>query len=158
MVLNADTQICGVMGKRPAVQKSSYLMAEAPATDLAVVRVMAAELEAYLLGDQLYRTITISIGGGKQNLQMTGADLLTRLQRLDGMTAQLSAAERADLHAQQAHISAITSRFAHQFQARLQREIKARLDGLQWFLDDCAANNLRCHIDFPFEMRNRKSA
>lgn len=143
-----------------AKAKSSYLVAEEPAFDLAVVQVMAVELEPYLLADHLYHTITVSYAGAQQNLQMTGADLLTRLHRLIGAAAHLTDTERRELARLQASVAQVCRRLQPQWQERLAREIKARLSSLQWFLDDCLADSpteaLRCHVEFPFEMRNRQ--
>ncbi|MCB0107556.1 MAG: hypothetical protein KDE53_16660 [Caldilineaceae bacterium] len=144
------------VGGETILRKSSYVVAETPATDLAVVRAMVEELETYLLADQLYRTITVSFADGPQNLQMTGADLLTRLRRLRGHWEQLSADEQHELTTLQTKTDAILRRWHGQFQQRLRREIKARLDSLQWFLEDCTTETQRCHIEFPFEMRNRQ--
>jgi hypothetical protein len=131
-------------------------MAEDPATDLAIARTMAEELEDYLIADDLYRTITVAFPTGNQNLQMTGADLLTRLYRLQGERATLTAAQRTELEQLQQQVDQTIYSLRTRFHQRLQREIKARLDSLRWFLDDCASDRQRCHVEFPFEMRNRQ--
>ena len=138
------------------INKSSYVMAEDPSTDLVTVLAMAEELEDYIIADDLYRTITVRTAGGNQNLQMTGADLLTRLYRLQGERGQLSASEQAQLDAAQQRVKQTIYSLRTRFHNRLQREIKTRLDSLKWFLDDCGADRQRCHVDFPFEMRNRQ--
>ena len=42
------------------------------------------------------------------------------------------------------------------FNERLARELKARLDSLKWFLDDCTDDRARCRTNYPFEIRNRQ--
>lgn len=136
--------------------KSSYVMAEDPATDLAITQAMTEELEEYIIADDLYRTITVRTAGGNQNLQMTGGDLLTRLYRLQGERDQLSSSEQAQLDGTEQLVKQIIYSLRTRFHNRLRREIKTRLDSLKWFLDDCGADRQRCHVDFPFEMRNRQ--
>ena len=136
--------------------KSSYVMAEEPATDLAIVKVMADELEDYIIKDELYRTIAVPAAVGTQNLQMTGADLLTRLYRLNGERQALAPALQQQVDEVQQRTTQIIYSLRTRFHVRLEREIKARLDTLRWFLDDCLSDRQRCHVEFPFEMRNRQ--
>lgn len=138
------------------MSKSSYVMAEDPAHDLAIVRAMNEELEEYIVEDELYRTITVSLPSGDQMLQMTGADLLTRLYRLQGERSQLSAEEQSIFDTVKESVERTIYSLRTRFHKRLEREIKARLDSLKWFLDDCAADSQRCYVEFPFEMRNRQ--
>ena len=89
-------------------------------------------------------------------LQMTGADLLTRLHRLQAERNMLSPAEQARLDAVKTLADTTITSLRTRFLERLQREIKARLDSLKWFLDDCQVDSQRCRVEFPFEMRNRQ--
>lgn len=136
--------------------KTSVLMAQEPTTDLVIVEAMADELETYIVANELYRTLSLRTAEGNQTLQMTGADLLTRLYRLQGERNLLSAADQARLDTVQTHVDNTIYSLRNRFQERLQREIKARLDSLKWFLDDCLADRQRCRVEFPFEMRNRQ--
>ena len=136
--------------------KTSVLMAQEPTTDLVIVEAMADELEAYIVANELYRTLSLRTAEGNQTLQMTGADLLTRLYRLQGERNLLSAPDQARLDAVQTRVDDTIYGLRNRFQERLQREIKARLDSLKWFLDDCLADRQRCRVEFPFEMRNRQ--
>lgn len=136
--------------------KTSVLMAQEPTTDLVIVEAMADELETYIVANELYRTLSLRTAEGNQTLQMTGADLLTRLYRLQGERTLLSAPDQARLDAVQTRVDDTIYSLRNRFQERLQREIKARLDSLKWFLDDCLADRQRCRVEFPFEMRNRQ--
>lgn len=138
------------------MNKSSHVMAANPAHDLVIVRVMSEELEEYIIGEDLYRTINVRLPEGDQILQMTGADLLTRLYRLQGERAQLSSNQQAELDELKANVERTIYSLRTRFHKRLEREVKARLDSLKWFLDDCASDMQRCHVEFPFEMRNRQ--
>ena len=138
------------------MSESSYVMAEEPADDLVIVRAMAEELEDYIINDDLYRTISVRLPAGDQMLQMTGGDLLTRLYRLQGEREQLSSEQQSTLDELKQQVDTTIYSLRTRFHKRLEREIKARLDSLRWFLDDCASDVQRCHVEFPFEMRNRQ--
>lgn len=135
---------------------SSILVAADPAVDLAVADTFAAELEVYLVDDQLYRTVFVTTPAGSQSLQMTGGDLLARLYRLQQDRANLSAAEQAQLDEVQQRTESTIYSLRTRFHQRLQREAKARLSSLKWFLDDCRTDRQRCRVEFPFEIRNRQ--
>ncbi|MEZ4659266.1 MAG: hypothetical protein R2911_17015 [Caldilineaceae bacterium] len=136
--------------------KSSYLLAEAPEVDLAVASAMAQELERYLTQDELYWTLIVRVEGRERSLKMTGGDLLTRLHRLQHMRDQLSAWQNERLDEAQKLVNEMSYSLRTRFHQRLQREAKARLGSLRWFLDDCPADPPRCRVEFPFEMRNRQ--
>ena len=64
------------------MSKSNYVLAEEPAVDLAVLEAFTAELEEYIIKDELYRTVRVHLPAGDQMIQMSGGDLLTRIFRL----------------------------------------------------------------------------
>lgn len=136
--------------------KPSYVLAEDPEVNLKIAEAMVGELEDYLLKDDLYRTVIVRPPGNDQILKMTGADLLTRLHRLRAVRDQLTPEQQARLDAAEQSALAIISSLRTRFHDRLKREIKARLDSLKWFLDDCAQDPKQCRTEFPFEMRNRQ--
>jgi hypothetical protein len=133
-----------------------YLMAEDPGTDLEITEAMVAELEAYIVSDELYRTLIVHASRGDENVRMTGGDLLARLHRLQGERAALPPAQQERIDAAQRSADAAIYSMRTRFQERLQREMKARLDSLRWFLDECDEDRQRCRGEFPFEMRNRQ--
>jgi hypothetical protein len=131
-------------------------MAEDPATDLAVAGEMVAELEDYIVKDELYRTLTVRLQSGDQRVVMTGGDLLTRLRRLQGERAFLTPEEQQRLDETARQAENIIYSLQSRFHDRLLREMNARLDSLTWFLDDCLEDMRRCRANYPFEMRNRQ--
>lgn len=141
-------------------RRNSYLLVESAASDLVVACVMVQELEPYLLQDQLYRTITVPTGSGHRKQQMTLTDLFSRINRLQKVADELNPDEKDTLNVVHQQIAQIRAQYQAAFEARLLRELKAHLNGLRWFLDDCMAAKpqemRRYHIDFPFEMRNRQ--
>lgn len=135
---------------------TAYLIAASPVEDLNIAEAMEQELEDYLVKDDLYRTIIVSLPSGDQKLQMTGGDLLTRLHRLKAVRDQLSPDLQARLDAVETRARQTIYSLRSRFYDRLRREMKARLDSLKWFLDDCTSEPQRCRAEFPFEMRNRQ--
>jgi hypothetical protein len=138
------------------MNNEGYLMAEDPSVDLEIAEIMADELEDYIVGDELYRTVVARTSAGDRRLSMSGGDLLARLGRLQGERSALSDDEQRRLEVLQEKADTIIYSLKTRFYERLNREFKARLDGLRWFLDDCAENQGKCRGEFPFEMRNRQ--
>lgn len=134
----------------------STVLIEDPSTDLEIVEGMIPELEDYIIKDEVYRTVILPTSAGDQNIRMTGGDLLARLHRLQGARDELSPEQQQRLDAAQSQADAIIRSLRTRFNQRLLREMKARLDSLRWFFDDCAADRQRCRVEYPFEMRNRQ--
>ena len=59
------------------------------------VEAMAQELEAYMIANEVYRTLLISTVGNNRTLQMSGGDLLARLNQLKAGREKLGDAGRA---------------------------------------------------------------
>jgi hypothetical protein len=138
------------------MSKNNYVLAEDPATDLAVLEAMVAELEDYIVKDELYRTVRVVTPGGAQMVQMSGGDLLTRIFRLTGERDRLTPDQQVRFDAVRAQAERVIYGLRTRFHERLNREVKARLDALNWFLDDCAGDPPRCRSEYPFEIRNRQ--
>ena len=138
------------------MNEEGYLMAEDPSVDLEISEIMVDELEDYIIDDELYRTVIARTSAGDKNLNMSGGDFLARLGRLQAERAALTEAEQARLDALVKRAEAVIYSLKTRFHERLNLEFKARLDGLRWFLDDCAQNQSKCRGEYPFEMRNRQ--
>lgn len=136
--------------------RTSKLIAEEPAVDLAIVEAMVDHLEDYIIREDLYQTVFASTPRGEQRLQMTGGDLLTRLYRLHAQRDDLTSEQATRLDVLQASADATIKSLKTRFLTRLQVEVKARLDGLSWFLDDYAEDSQQGRVEFPFEIRNRQ--
>jgi hypothetical protein len=134
----------------------STVLVEDPSIDLEIVEGMIPVLEDYIIKDEVYRTVIVPTSVGDQNIRMTGGDLLARLHRLSGERDALTAAQKQRLDAAQAKADQVITSLRTRFQQRLLREMKARLDSLRWFFDDCGADRQRCRVEYPFEMRNRQ--
>ena len=134
----------------------SYLVAENPVVDLEIAEAEVAELEDYIISDELYRTVIVRGASGDENIRMTGGDMLARLHRLQGEREILTAEQQARLDAAQRKADTTIYSYKTRFHERLYREVKARLDSLRWFLTECSDDPRRCRTEFPFEMRNRQ--
>ena len=136
--------------------KNNYVLAEEPAADLAVLEAFAAELEEYIVKDELYRTVRVHLPSGDQMIQMSGGDLLTRIFRLAAERDRLTPEQQARFDAARSAAEKTIYSLRTRFHQRLLREIKTRLDSLNWFMDECASEPARCRGEYPFEIRNRQ--
>ena len=139
----------------------STVIAATPETDLAVVGAMAGQFESYILRGEVYRTVVVpasTVGGGtgERPVQSSGGDVLARLHKLEAQSNLLTEAQKQELTEAQAQIGKTAERLPSHFQALLLREARARLNSLNWFLDDCGENGRECRVQYPFEIRNRQ--
>jgi hypothetical protein len=138
------------------MSKSSSVVAEDPLHDLEVVEAMIGELEEYIVNDDLYRTVLLNTSRGDERINMAGGDMLARLYRLQGQREQLSPDLQARIDSAQTRADEIIYSLRTRFDDRLHREMKARLDSLRWFIDDCIGEAQRCRANYPYEIRNRQ--
>ena len=135
---------------------NSYLLGEEPVVELDLLAAMVAELEEYIIKDELYRTLIASTSAGDRQLTMTGGDMLTRFYRLQHEDDQLSREQQNRVAVLEKQAESTIYSLKTRFNQRLVREMKARLDSLTWYLDDCATDRQRCRTNYPFEIRNRQ--
>jgi hypothetical protein len=136
--------------------KSNYVMAVDPATDLAILEALNAELEDYTTGSDLYRTVRVQTPEGAQMIQMSGGDVLTRIFRLAAEAGRLTPEQQRRFATVRAAAEKTIYSLRTRFHALLNREVKARLDALNWFLDDAVTDPKRARSEYPFEIRNRQ--
>ncbi len=141
--------------------KLSTVIAAAPETDLAVVEAMAGQFESYILGGQVYRTVVVPTPGDRRGeaarpVQSSGGDVLARLHKLAAQSELLSREQAQRVAEARGAIEKATARLPSHYQALLLREARARLNSLNWFLDDCSENRRECRVQYPFEIRNRQ--
>lgn len=138
------------------MSKLSTTIAADPSVDLAVIREMAHEFQNYILGDEVYRTLTIRIGRGDEQIQSSGGDLLARLHKLEAQRNKLTAEQQQEFAEVRRQLDDSMRDFRTRFNSLLIRETKARLNSLKWFLDECQEDRRQCRIQYPFEIRNRQ--
>ena len=139
----------------------STVIAAAPETDLAVVAAMAAQFESYIMRGEVYRTVAVPAtadggGTGEHRIQSSVGDVLARLHKLTAQSALLTAAQKGTLTEAKAQIEEAIGRLPSHYQALMLREARARLNSLNWYLDDCSENRRECRVQYPFEIRNRQ--
>jgi len=138
----------------------STVVAAAPETDLAVVVTMATQFESYILRGEVYRTVVVPVaadgGSSERPVQSSCGDVLARLHKLAAQSDSLSQEQKLTLTEARAQIDKATGRLPSHYQALLLREARARLNSLNWFLDDCSENRRECRVQYPFEIRNRQ--
>lgn len=136
--------------------QGSRVLAESPEVDLAVLAAEIDELEEYIVKGDIYRTVRVQTPAGMQMVQMSAGDLLSRLYRLEGERERLSVEQRSRTKelalAARSTIYSLRTRF-HDL---LKREIKTRIDSLNWFLDDVIGDPKRARVEYPYEIRNRQ--
>lgn len=136
--------------------KLSTTVAATPVEDLAIVREMANELQDYLLGEEVYHTLVVVTSQGEERIQSSCGDLLARLHKLAGQSKLLSPAQRDELSSIHRRIDATTKTMQTRYHGLIIREVRARLNSLQWYLDDCDEDRRQCRVQYPFEIRNRQ--
>ena len=138
----------------------STVIAAAPETDLAVVEAMAAQFESYIMRGEVYRTVVVPAsaegGIGERPVQSSGGDVLARLHKLAAQSDSLSPEQKQALATAKTQIDTAAGRLPSHYRALLLREARARLNSLNWFLDDCNENRRECRVQYPFEIRNRQ--
>lgn len=134
----------------------SHVLAEDPAMDLAVAEAMVEELEDYIVGNELYRTVIARTPEGTRKMTMSGGGLLSRLRRLAAERDTLPPDMQQRIDAVTKSAEAIIYSLRTRFNERLAREMKARLDTLGWFLDEYNDDRARIHANYPYEIRNRQ--
>jgi len=134
----------------------SHVLAETPEIDLAVVAAEVDELEEYIIKGDVYRTLRVQTPSGVQMVQMSGGDLLTRLYRLEGGRDHLPPDHRSRIKDLSLTARSTIYSLRTRFHDLLQREIKTRLDSLNWFLDDVMGDPKRARVEYPYEIRNRQ--
>ena len=136
--------------------KNNYVMSVNPAVDLAVLAAENDELQDYIVGNDLYRTVHVRTPEGDQTVQMSGGDVLTHIFRLAGEAERLTPDQQRRFTTVRTAAEQTIYSLRTRFHALLNREVKARLDALNWFLDDAVADPKRARSEYPFEIRNRQ--
>ncbi|MEZ4661649.1 MAG: hypothetical protein R2911_29210 [Caldilineaceae bacterium] len=103
--------------------------------ELTVLESMARELEDYIIGNDVYRTLMVNTGAGNHQYKMSGGDVLVRVDALKAAQAALSSAEQQRLAAAAAQIDKTIYALRTRFHALLRRELKSRQGALQWALE-----------------------
>lgn len=106
------------------------------AQDLREAQSFVDGLENYVQGDELYG----SVGGGfftnRQMPALTAGSLAMRVRRLTALDSQLTAEQRQQLDIIRRKQDDIRKRWYAHYKAKLEREVKSRLDAMQPYFEE----------------------
>ncbi len=102
------------------------------ADQISEIAAMAQELETYIVKQDVYRTVLIATADGNRKLDMSGGDLLARINQLKERQGQLSPAQQDQLNSVADDVQRTIYTLRTPFHALLRRELKSRHDQLAW--------------------------
>jgi hypothetical protein len=111
------------------------------------LRAMSQKLEDYLLGNDLYKTITVHTPGGERLIKMTIGGMLERLDTLKRHNESSTVIQEADETLARAERT-----YPEPFYSKLAREAKSYTDSWNWFLQNCWEGESRCATDYALEV------
>jgi hypothetical protein len=124
--------------------------------DLAVAQAMADELETYLQRDVLYWQMAARGPMSSRFPKMTLGGLLLRLQRLKALRDRLAPQQQSALDALDRRVETAFSSWSAAYDARLQREIEARLNAwARYIAEDCTEGRSACADYYPSQAEVR---
>lgn len=104
------------------------------------IAAMAQELEAYIVDQDVYRTVLITTADGNRKIEMSGGDLLGRINQLKESQGQLSLAQQDQWKAIDADVQRTIYSLRTRFHELLRRELRSRHDQLAWNLNERLAH------------------
>ena len=104
--------------------------------ELTVLEAMLGEFEDYIIDGEVFRTVLIESGSGNQQYQMSGGDVLARIFILQAIYTNLTGEQKDMLNSIVTQLEKTKHELPTRFQQLLQRELKARLDMLEWSMDE----------------------
>ena len=110
------------------------------ADTIAEIAAMAQELEAYIVAQDVYRTVLLTTADGNRKIDMSGGDLLGRINQLKESQGQLSLAQQDQWKATDADVQRTIYALRTRFHELLRRELKSRHDQLAWNQDERRAH------------------
>lgn len=125
------------------------------AYDLAVVEAMVAEMEPYLKSDLLYWRLSPAVALRPAAPLLTIGGVLLRTHRLGGQSNRLTPNKRSRLSAASDAFRTVTEQWAAHTEKRMRRELDARLNSWQWFVDDCRERKQSCVAYYATEAELR---
>lgn len=117
--------------------------------ELNIVSSMVAHLTPYLYEDELFGHISNNLP------KLTIGGLLLRLHRLEGLADTLTAGQRQELQKARDHFEGMRYEWQSHYIDKILQEIRARINAIKWYLDDCAENAAGCDSGWPNEAEKR---
>lgn len=117
--------------------------------DLRALSAMASNLTPYLYEKEMYGPLV----GDLPLLTLGG--LLLRLYRFGRLTSILTAEQQAMVQAAQANFESARVQWAVHYDQKLHHELRARLNSLSYFLDDCTEDRRGNAVHYPAQAEKR---
>ena len=124
------------------------------ADELAILEAMAREMEAYIAGNEVYRTLMVNTGAGNRQFKMSGGDVLARADALRAAQAELNSADNERLAAAISQVEQSIYALRSRFHELLRRELKSRQGALQWAME--SRNKEAGDVASPADIRNQQ--
>lgn len=123
--------------------------------DLTVLEAMVDELELYLKSDLLYWQLSPSVPITPPAPMLTLGGYHLRAYRLENQKEALDPAQQKRLAAVQDTFDKMIEKWTVHASQRMERELHARLNSWQWFVEDCQARKKACITYYPTEAELR---
>jgi hypothetical protein len=121
-----------------------------PETTRHELTAIAAHLEDYLLGNDLYKTITVTTPTGEYLIKMTLGGMVERMDELEAQGGASDAVRQA-----REALERVKRMMPDRYYERLAREAKSYADSWNWFLQNCWEGEARCRADYAQEVETR---
>ena len=138
--------------------ESPYPTSDSPselASELIEAEAMANELGDYLLGDRLFRQISVETPEGSRRPKMTLGSLWERILHLQA-ASDLGPKDQERLALVGNAWTVSKNIYPDQFKHKLQRELDSYLKNWKYYLDQRAQNPDRWNSEYQVELRNRR--
>ena len=119
------------------------------ARDVRVLAAMASNLTPYLYEQETYGYLS----GDLPRLTLGG--LLLRLHRLSYLENELDADQQNLVQDARINFEAEQSEWAVHYEAKLQEELRQRIDALDRYLQECGDNGQGCAAEYPSQAEKR---
>jgi len=104
-------------------------------SELTTLAALVDEFEDYIVDGQVYRTVLVTTKRGNYRLEMSGGDLLARIQLLQEMRTDLPGPLKDQLNSIITQAETTKQELKTRLHDLLRRELAARLDTLKWEQD-----------------------
>ncbi|MCB0187577.1 MAG: hypothetical protein KDE31_25085 [Caldilineaceae bacterium] len=111
------------------------------ANELITLQALANEFEDYIIDGQVYRTVLVTGDQGNYRVEMSGGDMLARVETLQRLGTHTTSARQAQLNDILAQIEKSKREFHTRFHELLRRELAARLNTALWADDERGDDN-----------------
>lgn len=106
------------------------------ARELTLLEALVDEFEAYIIDGKVYRTVLITTERGNRRVDMSGGDLLARVDALQTLRMNLTREQVTQLDGIVTQLESTKAALKTRLHELLQRELQSRLRTDAWFEED----------------------